>query len=565
MNNQAKVFLFGFLASCSAALFLGGGSGCSLGGSSSSNGKAKVDLNDPNALSFDISNIDVAATSNASALSVKQKEAATTNTARSGCELDRIYQEAIRLGKETDVIRCHFKAGIDASGQEVPTNGYLYLSADDGHIKAKVGDFNGERRMFACKDDLLALELRTQLSGTTLTADMVNHFSDSHPDENGESVSFDDKMSGSLNFTLADGATQVNRDTVTGGSADFQFVGHFGQGSLTFGLNNGINDASGVFNADFGQGGSQDAQLVGQWDATEGAGKFSVAGSHPALTSDNLPQGIPFTIPSGKGVCPLKDCNPDTASKAAACQVKSPAASCFCLELVDLSAGCIFTASGTEAFTITYDEITKTKTYTLAADNAFSTALADVSFPIIVSPSDFSETWDCTGNFIEVHPSADAITACEQLQAETSGEGQDHDTCAAEQGEQNAETANKGIGSGGSSGSGGGQTTPQAANLCGNWTAGSGNQFLQGAFTLSAASGSSCGAASATYTGTAPAGSQTLTITITQAGGSCTMTTQIHGASGTCGTLSTCTSSSLQGNCTMPESPDIKALNYQKS
>lgn len=105
-------------------------------------------------------------------------------------------------------------------------------------------------------------------------------------------------------------------------------------------------------------------------------------------------------------------------------------------------------------------------------------------------------------------------------------------------------------------------TTQTAINLCGTWSGAM--QTLGTGFTLSAASGSTCGGQTSSYTG--PQGMMTLTVGVT--GGTTCSTligrmTSDNTLAQTC-TLTTCSSTSLVGSCQAPGGGQASSITYSK-
>ena len=354
--------------------------------------------------------------------------------------------ETIRTAKQIDLFRCYFNAVLNNAGETVPEEKFIYLSVavpgselkpEGMSIKARIGSFSGTMTMDVCEGDQLSSEVRISLSGNTFNASAVNHFQETIEDPQSGEIGLDEKMSGSFNISLADGASVVDTTTVENADISVAFDGNFGLGSMTFGFDGLKNDVSGFFQGNFGEGDTFTGRMAAQSNATEGACKYSATGTFPGIPSTFIDDFL--TIPSGQIACPImEDCDPMTNFSNYSCMTASPDASCFCLELVDESTGCSFTSSGTEAYTISYDASAKQKSFTIADTSTYletvtGTTLPDASDVSIV----FADNWDCSGTFTEVSVTAEDIATCTAMEEEAFAY-EDHDSCAQGAGEGSA-------------------------------------------------------------------------------------------------------------------------------
>ncbi|MBI2340509.1 MAG: hypothetical protein HYU99_09135 [Deltaproteobacteria bacterium] len=445
MNFRVPFLVSVFFSLCLAVTACGGGGGGGGGGSDSGGGSGggstEIDITDPAALSYDISQLDVSAQSgsegNISALMKRAIGGEVGDDSIAGCQVDQMGGEAVRIAKQVDLINCYVSHMLDAAGEEIPTDEFAYFSVavpegfegEDFSIKVRVGKFGEEFRMDACEGGALSMELRTTLTDTTLDASVVNHFAQ------GE---FDEKMSVDFNVELEEGATEMTVDTVSSADITAEFDGNFGLGRMDFTYDGttATNTVSGVHQGNFGAGDSFTGQIGGEWDATAGAAKYSATGSFPGIPAEFLPPEVSGSVGAGQVACPdFEDCDPgENFENDPGCQF-SPDISCFCFEVVAESEGCTFSESGTEAFSIAYDTGTEEKTFTLVETNAFVDPVTALTLPGVEDISiAFADNWDCSGTFTPVTFTSPPTT-CMAMEEEVAGGNEDHDSCFQEKGE----------------------------------------------------------------------------------------------------------------------------------
>ncbi len=416
-------------------------------------------------VSVDVSNLDASQQSSAGAnISVaksvgsvhKRMGSDVGDASRSGCELNSIKQEGIRMGKETDAILCYLGTTQDQISSFVIDATQRYYSVTVPAMKGESNKANftflmraqksgGTLMMDMCEGStpVLSEEFTVTQSGQAVTASGYHYFKG----ESGEAGSgFEDKGSFDLTLALKDSAAgDVDYTDVDSGSIVGRFIGSYGRGQMTFNKTAGqdLNDVSGVFLGQFGPADDNfTAQIVGRTDATKGTAKHSVTGTFPAISGGSLPAILRALAPDG--FCPLSSgfdsCDPSVNFAAGgSCFQQTPALACLCLEAAT-GGKCTFTDSGTESFGISTNAQTGRQTFTKTANNdyyAYVNAL-DLPSTSITAPA-ATRGWDCstTGQtVVTIDASTVDFTTCDSKM--TKGlDSSEHNSC------QEQETSDK--------------------------------------------------------------------------------------------------------------------------
>lgn len=445
------------IASTIAAMAMLGLAACgSSSGSATSSSTPADATKSVDSVSCDISNLDASQQSSAGA-SISAKSVASArkrmgsdvgDASRSGCELNQIKTEGIRMGKQTDAILCYLGTTQDQISSFVVDGTQRYYSVT---VPAMKGDENegamsflmriqkagGTLSMDMCEGatPLLSEEFTVTQSGQTVTAIGYHHFKG---EDGGPGSGFEDKGGFDLTVTLKDSATgDIDYSDVDSGSLVGKFLGEYGSGQMTFAKTAGqdLNDVSGVFKGQFGPtNDSFTAQIVGRTDATKGAAKHSVSGSFPAIPKSVFPTEMQSIAPNG--FCPLSDgfesCDIATNfGQGGSCMGQAPTLTCLCMQ-APTDGKCTFTDTGTESFTITTTALTGRQTFIKTAANEYHTAVDAMSLPStdITAPA-ATRNWDCstTGQtVVAIDASAVDYTVCDS-KIEKGLDSSEHNSC----------------------------------------------------------------------------------------------------------------------------------------
>lgn len=405
-----------------AALVTCAACGSSGSGTSTSTTSTTADATQAvDSVSVNVSNLDAsqsAASANISATKsfgsvLKGFGTSVGDTSRSGCELNEIKKEAMRVGNETDAILCYLGTTQDLDSHFVvdSTQRYYTMTVPAGEGESK-GNFTFVMRiqkdsdglkMDMCDNGTLSEEITISQTGLVVTATGYHHFKGEAGEDN-PGAGFDDKAGFALDLTLKSSASgDIAYADIDSGALDATFVGNFGSGHLTFSKTASVdlNDISGVFAASLGSNDDFTAQIIGRTDATQGTAKYSVTGTFPALSKSMLPVSMQSLAPDG--FCPMSTgfdtCNPaSNFQPGGSCQGVTPTLSCFCMQ-APTDGKCIFTDSGTEAFSITTDATTGTQTFAIVAgsDSNYYSYVNGLTLPstTITTPTP-TRNWDCS-------------------------------------------------------------------------------------------------------------------------------------------------------------------------
>lgn len=371
------------------------------------------------AVSVNVSNLDASQSAASANISVTRSFGSVLkgfgtsvgSTSRSGCELNEIKKEAVRIGNQADAINCYLGTTQDQDSHFVVDETQRFYSmtigAGEGEHRGSMAmlmriqkDSDG-LKMDMCKRGTLSEEMTIAQSGTTVTASGYHHFSGGSG-EPGEG--FDDTAGFSLNLTLkSTAAGDITYKDISAGSLEATINGNFGNAHMTFSktADEDVNDISGVFAASLGSNDVFTAQIIGRTNASEGTAKFSVTGTFPALSKLLLPSSMQSLAPDG--FCPLTEgfdsCDPSTNFRpGGSCVSQTPTLSCFCMQ-TPTAGKCSFTDSGTESFSITTDATTGAQTFTIVAgsDSNYNSFVDALSLPdtTIGTPAP-TRNWDCS-------------------------------------------------------------------------------------------------------------------------------------------------------------------------
>jgi hypothetical protein len=394
-------------------------------------------------VSVDLSNLDASQQPSAGAnISVaksvgsvhKRMGSDVGDNSRSGCELNGIKQEGIRMGRETDAILCYLGTTQDQLPAFVIDSTQRYYSVTVPAMKGEAGEGNlafllriqktGDTlRMDMCEGStpVLSEELTVTQSGTSVLAGGYHYFKG---ESGGPGNGFEDKGRFDLVAIFKDSAAGAwDYTDLLYGLLTASFHGNYGRGQMTFTKVSSVdvNDISGVFLGQFGPSNDNfTAQIAGRTDATKGTAKHAVSGTFPVIPVASLPAAMRSLAPNG--VCPLStgfdSCDPAVNFKSGgSCQGQNITLSCFCLEAAT-SNKCTFTDEGVESFSISTDATTGRQTFTKTASNDYWSYVGLMDLPAvadIITPAP-SRNWDCSATgqtLVAIDATAVSYTACD--------------------------------------------------------------------------------------------------------------------------------------------------------